>query len=585
MGIIKKAVIVLGKNKVWSLLGLLILILIGSAAELLGVSAILPFVDSIINPGFVESTPILAWASTEFGIEGNTIIIMIAMGLVVIYILKNLYLVFMNNEIYKFTYRNQRNLACTMMKYYMGQPYIKLRERNSSELIRNITSDSNKCFVVILNLLQLTSEILVSAVLVVFLLLTDYVVTFSVVVMLGLSLLLILRALKTRMVVMGKNDREYEAKMNKCVLEAFGGVKEVKITHSEHFFMSDYYQKSTMYAELHRKCDIAGIIPKQAMEVVCIGSLMISLSIRIAMGANVATFVPIVSVFAIAAFRLLPSVNKISSYINSITFHLPSFYEICGSITEMREATERMKEVEEANEDIRLNEQFEMKDICFHYPDSDKNVLENINLTLKKNQSMAFIGPSGAGKTTLADIILGVLEPQSGDMLVDGKRINEKIYDWQKRLGYIPQAIFLFDDDIRKNVAFGIADEEIDDARVWKALEEAQLKEFVEALPEGIHTRIGERGARLSGGQKQRIGIARALYYNPDILVLDEATSALDNATEKAVMESIEKLQGSKTMIIIAHRLTTVQHCDMIYEVKDGAMSLKSKEDIFGTKE
>lgn len=582
MGIFKKAIIVLGKDKIWSIIGLMILILLGSVAELLGVSAILPFVNAIIDPGFIDNTPILRDIASMLGVGKSTMLIIVAMSLVVIYILKCAYLVFMNNEIYKFTYRNQRDLACTMMKYYMGQPYIKLREKNSSELIRNISSDSNKCFVVVLNLLQMTSEFLISGVLVVFLVVTDYVVTLSVVIMLGLSLFLILRTLKRRMVVMGRVDREYEASMNKCVLEAFGGVKEVKITHSEKFFMTDYYDKSTKYAELHRKCDIAGLIPKQAMEVVCIGSLMISLSIRIAMGADVTTFVPIISVFAVAAFRLLPSVNKISAYINSISFHLPSFNEICSSITEMREVAAHLKEVEEAKDTVHMNDSLELRNISFHYPDSDKNVLENINLTLKKNQSMAFIGPSGAGKTTLADIILGVLEAQTGDMLVDGQRVNDKLYDWQKRLGYIPQQIFLFDDDIRRNVAFGIADDDIDDDRVWQALEEAQLKEFVEELPDGIHTRIGERGARLSGGQRQRIGIARALYYNPDVLVLDEATSALDNATEKAVMESIEKLQGSKTMIIIAHRLTTVQNCDMIYEVKNGAMELKSKEEIFG---
>ena len=265
MGIVKKAVTVLGKNKVWSLIGLLILIILGSIAELLGVSTILPFVNAIMDPGFIKNTEILNWISVEFGLNNNTMIIMIAMGLVVVFILKNVYLVFMNNQIYKFTYRNQRDLACTMMKYYMGQPYIKLREKNSAELIRNISSDSNKCFVVILNILQMSSELLVSTVLIVFLLITDYVVTLGVVIMLSLSLLLILRALKKRMVTMGKADREFEASMNKCVLEAFGGVKEVKITHSEKFFMNDYYYKSTMYAELHRKCDIAGLIPKQAM--------------------------------------------------------------------------------------------------------------------------------------------------------------------------------------------------------------------------------------------------------------------------------------------------------------------------------
>ena len=584
MNLYKKAIHVLGKEKAWGLLGILILTILGAGAELCGVSMILPFVNAIMDPEFISGNALLSSFQNATGMSTNGMISLLAMSLVVVYLVKNIYLVAMNNQIYKYTYRSQRDLACRMMQYYMGLPYIRLREQNSSDLIRNITADSNRCFVVILNLLQMTSELLISGVLVVYLVITDPVITILVVVIMCISMFLVLKFVKKKVSVLGQKDRYFEAQMNKCVLEAFGGVKEVKITHSEKFFMDDYYYKSTRYAELHRKCDVLGIIPKQVMEVVTIGSLMVSLTIRLLMGADPSTFIPIVSVFAVAAFRLLPSVNKIASYINSIAFHLASFNAIYESIDEMREGNEEYIENTENKPAVTLNDRFELKNLSFHYPDSDKNVIDGIDLTLKKNESIAFIGPSGAGKTTLADIILGVLAPQGGQMLVDGESINDNIYNWQKRLGYIPQSIFLFDDNIRKNIAFGIPEDEIDDDMVWKALEEAQLKSFVEELPEGLETRIGERGARLSGGQKQRIGIARALYYNPDILVLDEATSALDNETEKAVMESIEKLQGSKTMIIIAHRLTTVQNCDNIYEVKDGKVIHKDKEEIFGKK-
>lgn len=582
MSLYKRAVHILGKDKIWGLFGILMLTIIGAAAELCGVSMILPFVESIMDPSFITKNAFLNEIYVRSGISVNGMIAMIAMSLVVVYIIKNLYLVAMNNQIYKYTYRSQRDLACRMMQYYMGLPYIRLREQNSSDLIRNITADSNRCFVVILNLLQTTSELLISGVLVTFLIIKDPVITFMVVIFMCISMFLILKLIKKKVSVLGQQDRFFEAQMNKCVLEAFGGVKEVKITHSEKFFMDDYYFKSTRYAELHRRCDVLGIIPKQVMEVVCIGSLMISIAVRLLMGADPASLVTVVSLFAVAAFRLLPSVNKIASYMNSISFHLASFNAIDKSIDEMRRGNEQYIKDTQNKPEVKLCDRFELKNLSFHYPDSDKNVIENIDLTLEKNESIAFIGPSGAGKTTLADIILGVFAPQSGDMLVDGVRINDNMYNWQKRLGYIPQNIFLFDDDIRKNVAFGIPEDEIDDNMVWKALEEAQLKSFVEELPDGLATRIGERGARLSGGQRQRIGIARALYYNPDILVLDEATSALDNDTEKAVMESIEKLQGSKTMIIIAHRLTTVQNCDSIYEVKDGGVIKKDKSEIFG---
>jgi ABC-type multidrug transport system fused ATPase/permease subunit len=582
MDLYKKTVHILGKGRQWGLLGILVLTLIGAGAELLGVSMILPFVNAIMDPEFVSGTPVLREVQEHTGWSSNSMIALIALALVLVYVIKNIYLILMNNQIYKYTYRNQRDLACKMMQYYMGLPYMRLREQNSSDLIRNITADSNRCFVVVLNTLQMTSELLISGVLVVYLIITDPVITFLVVVIMCISMFLVLKFLKSKVARLGVQDRLYEAQMNKCVLEAFGGVKEVKITHSEKFFMDDYYFKSTRYAELHRKCDVLGLIPKQVMEVVTIGSLMLSLSVRLLMGADPSSFVPIVSVFAVAAFRLLPSVNKISGYINSIAFHKASFDAIYGSIDEMRQGNEQYVEDTQNKPEVALEREFCLKGLSFHYPDSDKNVIDNIDLTLSKNESIAFIGPSGAGKTTLADIILGVLTPQAGDMLVDGVRINDNIYNWQKRLGYIPQQIFLFDDNIRRNIAFGIPENEIDDKKVWKALEEAQLKSFVDELPEGLETRIGERGARLSGGQRQRIGIARALYYNPDILVLDEATSALDNETERAVMESIEKLQGSKTMIIIAHRLTTVQTCDNIYEVKDGKVIHKDKREIFG---
>lgn len=582
MNLYKRAIHILGKEKRWGLLGILILTLIGAAAELCGVSMILWFVEAILDPDFITGNALLNAIYVRSGMSSNGMIALIAAALVLVYVIKNAYLVAMNNQIYKYTYRSQRDLACRMMRYYMTQPYIRLREQNSSDLIRNITADSNRCFVVILNLLQMTSEILISIVLVALLLVTDPVITVLVVALMCASMFIVLKVVKRKVSVLGEQDRYYEAKMNKCVLEAFGGVKEVKITHSEKFFMDDYYFKSTRYAELHRKCDVLGIIPKQVMEAVTIGSLMVSLIIRLLMGADPSSFVPIVSLFAGAAFKLLPSVNKIASYINSIVFHLASFNAIDASIDEMRRGNAQYIEETVNKPSVTLNEKLELRNLSFHYPDSDKNVIDGINLTLGKNESIAFIGPSGAGKTTLADIILGVLEPQGGDMLVDGVRINDNIYNWQKRLGYIPQSIFLFDDNIRKNIAFGIPDEDIDDDMVWKALEEAQLKSFVEELPDGLDTRIGERGQRLSGGQRQRIGIARALYYNPDVLVLDEATSALDNDTEKAVMESIEKLQGSKTMIIIAHRLTTVENCDNIYEVRDGRVIHRDKQDIFG---
>ena len=304
------------------------------------------------------------------------------------------------------------------------------------------------------------------------------------------------------------------------------------------------------------------------MEMVFVAALLMVIIVKLLMGTHSEYFVATLSVFAIAAFRLMPSINRITNYMSILMFTKSSVSKV---YCDLQEVEKLEKEGLSADDfaDMELKETIEIRDLIFRYPDADSNVLENINFTIKKNQSVALIGPSGAGKSTLADILLGVLEPTQGTVFVDGKDIRGHIKDWHRRIGYIPQSIYLMDASIKENIAFGIGKDQIDEIRIERVLEEAQLKEFVDKLPEGLETVIGEGGVRLSGGQRQRIGIARALYNDPDLLVLDEATSALDNNTEKAVMEAIDKLAGSKTLIIIAHRLTTIQNCDIVYEVKD----------------
>ena len=310
-------------------------------------------------------------------------------------------------------------------------------------------------------------------------------------------------------------------------------------------------------------------IPRPIMESLCIGGLLLFMAIRIATGADVSKFIPVMSVFAIAAIRMLPSFNRISGYLSTLMFNKAAVDAVCKDIKEMDDLNSKGKAIENTkdieNADIRVD------GVSFAYPSKpDKKIIDNANFTIPLNKSVAFVGPSGAGKTTLADIILGVLQPDSGKIMVGDTNVLDYPKSWHQHIGYIPQSIFLTDDTIRSNVAFGLPDEEIDDERVWKALEEAQIADFVRGKEEGIYTTIGDRGVKVSGGQRQRIGIARALYSNPDVIVLDEATSALDNDTEKAVMDAIYNLSGKKTMIIIAHRLSTISECELIFEVKDG---------------
>jgi len=287
------------------------------------------------------------------------------------------------------------------------------------------------------------------------------------------------------------------------------------------------------------------------------------------MGVDLEALIPQLGVFLLAAFKILPAISRIVTNITNFTRHKTAIGLVYSGLYEpSAEYTPFLPEpeVETISKDIII------KNLTFMYPKTKKPILKNVSLTIPHNKSVAFVGTSGAGKTTLVDIILGILHPKQGSVVYNGKSIHHHFSFWAKNIGYIPQVIYLLDENILENIAFGIKSEDIDEEKAWKALEQAQLKEFVQTLPDGLYTQIGERGVRLSGGQRQRIGIARALYGNPEILVLDEATSALDNETETAVMEAIQGLKGSKTVIIVAHRLSTIEHCDVIYKVEKGAV-------------
>ena len=323
-------------------------------------------------------------------------------------------------------------------------------------------------------------------------------------------------------------------------------------------------------------------IPKYIIETVCISGLLIAIIIKLYFGQrdDTAFFITQLTAFAVASIRLLPSVGKINAYVNNILYCKPSLDLIYNDFREI-EGHEFDSISDEEREEFSFEESIKIKDITYRYPNTDKDVLHNVSLVVPKGKTVAFIGSSGAGKTTLADIVLGLLQPQQGEVLVDNWSIYAHMSAWHKKMGYIPQTIYLSDDNIRNNIAFGIEEEKIDDKAVEQAIKKAQLYDFVQSLPDKLNTFVGDRGIRLSGGQRQRIGIARALYHDPDVLVLDEATSALDNETEQAVMEAIESLQGLKTMIIIAHRLTTIRNADLIYEVENGKVSLREKEEVF----
>ncbi len=578
----KKINYVLDRRQKTNLSVLLVIILIGAFVELLGVSAIMPLIDVAMEPGTIGEKWYFVLISRNTGItDANQMIVLLAFVLIAIYILKNIYVTMMYSLQYRFIFNNQQRLSVRMMKSYMQQDYLFHVSRNVAEFQRNIVNDVNGFYTVTLNALQFLAEFSVSVVLVAFLLVQDWVSTLAVASLLFLFMGFFTIFFRKVLVRIGEESRLANVSVTKWLLQAFSGVKEIKVANKERFFIANYDRSYRDCARIQRQQSMLTYLPKPVMETVCICSLMIAMIIKIVVvKSDITSFVTTLSVFAVAAFRMLPSFNKITGYISGMMFNKPSIDAVYNDLREIEQLMARRTADHEDTVKVKLGTAIRLDRVSFRYPKAEKWILKNASLEISKNPSVALIRASGAGKTTAADLILGILEPQEGAVMIDGTDIRKCMTSWHEDVGYIPQTIYLMDDSIRANIAFGIPEAEIDDAAVGKALQEAQLDRFVHALPEGADTVIGDRGVKLSGGQRQRIGIARALYRNPSVLILDEPTSALDNETEKEVMEAIDGLHGTRTLIVIAHRLSTIKKCDRIYEVENGVFVEKRKEKV-----
>ena len=578
---IKKLSYIFDRKSKIKIVFLLILIIIGSFLEMLGVTVFYPFVELIMNESALEENVLISMLFNFLGTEGYVNkITWLASLIIVFYIVKNLFLTFMQNNILKFNYQSRMCIATRLLASYMKEPYAFHLQKNSAELIRTLQVDCTQFVLLINSVLQFIAEVAVCIAIGLYLFYTSHSITLIVGGLLVICVGMYYLIGKKVSLKIGLENQRYQGKLLQWSNQALGGIKEVKILERDDFFIRVYEKNYKKLIRGAKTNELMATVPKYVTETVTMVGMLLAIIIKLHMGTgDISTFIPQMTAFAVAAFKLLPAVGKINAYNTNIMYSIASLDVIYKDLKEV----EDVRLLSKGNSEHKvltkkLEKGIVVDDITFSYPGSEKLVLDHISFDIKKGTTVAFIGGSGAGKTTLADVILGLLTPTSGKIMVDDWNIETSMSDWHRMIGYIPQTIYLSDDTIIKNLAFGIKEENIDLEAVKNSLRKAQLLDFIESLPEGLETFVGDRGVRLSGGQRQRIGIARALYHNPEVLVLDEATSALDNETEKAVMESIDALKREKTMIIIAHRLSTIKNADRVLEVADGRIKETSVE-------
>ena len=572
--ILKKLMVILDRKQKMQMVGLIFVMLIGAILEAFSVAAILPVVKIVLTPDTILNNKYLSFVYNLLhfpSVKSFGIFIMIT--LVVVFVIKNIFIHLEYKALYRFIFNNQFRTSERMMKNYIRRDYEFFLEADTAIIQRTITSDVDNMYALIQSLLTLVSESIVFLCIAGFLFWQNPLMTAVLAVLILLTLCLIKLFIKPVMKKAGKDNQDYYSALFKHISQTVMGIKEVKITGRENYFVREYEKCGHGYVNAVQKYTLYNNIPRLIIEVVCIAGIIGYFLYIFLTGGDATEMMSTVSVFVLGAMRLMPCANRINNQMNNIAYFEPFFMGVSDNLQdEIDEKNVDVSFMEVPSEKLPAQKEIVLSDISFHYPTMpDVNIFEHADLTVPIGTSVGIVGTTGAGKSTIVDILLGLLKVQEGTITVDGRDIfaDGNYRKWLKNVGYIPQTIFMLDDTIRSNVAFGIPKDEINDDRIWEVLREAQLDEFVRGLPEGLDTGIGERGVRISGGQRQRIGIARALYEDPEVLVMDEATAALDNDTEKAIVDSINHLHGSKTLIIIAHRLQTIEKCDAVYRVEN----------------
>lgn len=558
------------------------LMVVGMFLELLGIGLVIPVITILVGHNYSDNYPLL---NSFLGYIGNhdknTVITIVLLVLVFVYLVKNMFLAFRIWTETRFVFGLQAELSQRLFALYLSQPYTFHLQRNSAQLIRNVQGEvslfSNS---VVIPVMLLIAETMVLTGIFLLMLAIEPLGTVIVIFVIGVTSWWFQNLTKKHITRWGQQRQYHEGMRIQHLHQGLGGAKDVKLLGREDEFLSQYGLHTTLSARVNQLQRTIQQMPRLWLELLGVLGLTALVSTMLVQGKEPSAILPILGVFAVAAFRLMPSFNRIITALQQLRFGLP----VLETLKKELELVQHSYASSPAIYANKFKNQIKLESVNYSYPKSSNPAILDISLIINKGESIGFIGPSGSGKSTLIDLILGLLTPDDGKVMVDNIDIQNNIRNWQDQIGYVPQSIYLTDDSLRRNVAFGLPDEQIDNDAVLLAINAAQLEEFVKTLPEGIETVVGERGVRLSGGQRQRIGIARALYHDPAILVLDEATSALDTTTESSVMQTINKLHGDKTIIIVAHRMSTVEHCDRLYHLRNGSITKTgTPNDIFST--
>ncbi len=579
MSILRKLFFILSRREKIQIIPLILLMLIGVVFETLSIGLMVPFISQFNDPQaqFIKNAKI-SWIYQLSGLTSEHEFLMWStIALIVFFIFKGAYLFFISSVQFRFIYENRSLLFVRVFKFYLEKPYAYHLQRNSAELLQNTNDAVNHVYSgMLLSVLTLLTEILVITGICILLFVFEPYITLASIAVVGTLSVSFNYAFRKKLDEYSKKHKYHGWQVYKLFNQSFETVKEIKVMQKESFFVDLIRKHAVSFGNVDRVFSIVRLSPRIIIETIVIAFVLGIVIVMQSRSGGLSNIMPVLALFAMSSVRLIPSITRVNSAIiniRSIKAYVDELYKdlFCGREIDLIEYGGTEMPAMAYSSEINGNPCYiKIVDLSYKYFGAKDYSLKDVSLAIPRNSSVAFVGESGAGKTTLADIILGLLKPTEGTVFVDGKNIFSDVREWQKKIGYIPQTINLLDDSIRRNIAFGVPDSEIDDIKVWKALEAAQLKSFAEQLPEGLNTSIGERGARLSGGQRQRIGIARALYCEPEVLIFDEATSSLDGETESEVMKAIADIKGKKTIIIIAHRLSTIESCDTIFELQSG---------------